>query len=1026
MGDLDLSFGTGGKVTTDLNFGYDWIYGTAVQSDGKIMAVGRTGTSGFDFAVVRYNTNGSLDASFGTGGKVVTDLGSSQDYAQGVVLQGDGKIVVAGYTGSGLTHDFAVVRYNPDGSLDTSFGTGGKVITDFGGDDFGRALVLQADGKIVVAGSYDSPGGTADEDFALARYNPDGSLDTTFGSGGKVLTNYNGPSRDMVHALVLQGDGKIVAAGESNQNFALARYNPDGSLDTTFGSGGRATTVFTYRQSVIRGLALQGDGKLVATGDSNGSAGTGDDFALARYNANGTLDTTFGSGGTVLTDFPGPVDVADAVALQPNGKILAAGYTTNGSGYNFGLIRYNPDGSLDFSFGSGGKVTTDFNGNADQAYALVLQGDGKIVAAGYSGNDFALARYLGDTTNTPPSANAGGPYTVAEGGSVRLDGSASSDPNQSSGTLTYAWDLNGNGVYGETGTAATRGDETGSQPTFSAASLDGPGTYTVSLKVTDSAGASSIASATINVVNVAPTVTAPADTTVLTNSTVTRYGSFTDPGPNSPWTGIVGFGDGSGSILTLNPDNTFSFSHVYTAAGNYTATVSITDKDGGTGSSSFVVHVVDTPVTVTAPAPATINEGSAYTAASSFSDPLGSGWTATVDYGDGSGVQALSLNPDQTFTLNHVYAASGNYAVVITVTDSSGAFGTAWARVMVNNVAPTASAGGNQTVNEGSPVTLNGTVLDPGPLDTFTYNWHVVSSNGQVVADGAAASFTFTPVDNGTYTVTFTVTDRDGAVGTDTAIITVNNVAPTVNAGPDGTAFESSPTVAAANPNDFSGTGSFRDPGADTWTATVDYGDGSGVQALAQNGDQTFNLRHTYQQVGVFLVTVTDKDGGVGVGTLHVTVNNLAPVLAGQANQSAGRAYPTTPQPRQLRRRPLRRPLGGGRQLGGRHGPRDLESGGRRHAGVAAPCLRRLRHLHGDHFRHRPLRGDRDGQLPGRGGQSRARGNPQCAARRRPRPGRDLHRQLHRPRPGGRLDGDGGFRRRRRPSAPRSECRPYL
>src|SRR5262249_19669816 len=152
-------------------------------------------------------------------------------------------------------------------------------------------------------------------------------------------------------------------------------------------------------------------------------------------------------------------------------------------------------------------------------------------------------------------------------------------------------------------------------------------------------------------------------------------------------------------------------------------------------------------------------------------------------------------------------------------------------------------AGGNVIVNEGTTLTLTSTVSDPGANDTFTYDWHVVSTNGQVSNDGSGRNFTFTPVDNGVYTVTLTVTDKDGGVGTDTAVVTVNNVPPSVYAGPDASATESMPTAGAPNPNDFVGNGSFSDPGADTWTATVDYGDGSGAQPLTLNAGKTFYLR---------------------------------------------------------------------------------------------------------------------------------------------------------------------------------------
>src|SRR5262249_24109986 len=187
-----------------------------------------------------------------------------------------------------------------------------------------------------------------------------------------------------------------------------------------------------------------------------------------------------------------------------------------------------------------------------------------------------------------------------------------------------------------------------------------------------------------------------------------------------------------------------------------------------------------------------INEGSTYSATGSFADLGATSWTATVDYGDGAGVHPLPLNPDQSFNLSHVYADNGVYTVSITLTDNFGVSASGSTRVTVNNVAPTVSAGGNRSANEGSLVTLNGADSDPGVNDTFTYNWHVVSSNGQVVSDGTAQNFSFTPVDNGTYTVTYTVTDKDGGVGTATEVITVNNVAPTVSAGGNQTVSEGS------------------------------------------------------------------------------------------------------------------------------------------------------------------------------------------------------------------------------------------
>jgi len=406
-GDLDATFGTGGKVTTDFAGNDDEAHGIAVQADGKLVTVGVAKTSrSNDFALARYNPNGSLDATFGTGGKVTTDFAGNDDAAFAVVLQSDGKIVVAGEAKTSRNQDFALARYNANGSLDATFGTGGKVMTDFNGDDDAAfALVLQPDGKLVAAGEAKT---SRNQDFALARYNANGSLDATFGTGGKVTTDFAGDD-DAAHGLVLQADGKLVAAGVARTSrsgdFALARYNANGSLDATFGTGGKVTTDFAGDDDAAFALVLQTDGKLVAAGGAKTS--TREDFALARYNADGSLDATFGTGGKLTTDFNGDDDEAHGLVLQPDGKLVAAGVAKTSRSNDFALARYNPDGSLDTTFGTGGKVTTDFARDDDAAFAVARQTDGKIVAAGgakvgrsrsdFSGSneDFALARYLG-------------------------------------------------------------------------------------------------------------------------------------------------------------------------------------------------------------------------------------------------------------------------------------------------------------------------------------------------------------------------------------------------------------------------------------------------------------------------------------------------------------------------------------------------------------------------------------------------------------------------------------------------------
>src|SRR5262249_11389312 len=253
-----------------------------------------------------------LDSTFGTGGKVKTNF-STFDYVGGLALQPDGKIIAAGMTAVNFNPSFAVARYNSNGTLDTTFGIGGREITGFAGPPQAFAAGVQADGKIVVAGYAHL---TAGWTFALARYNTNGTLDSTFGTGGKKTTAFGSSSVAQVSSIAIQADGKIVAAGfnlvNNVGNFALARYNTNGTLDTTFGSGGKKVTDLGADDRSYS-VALQSDGRIVAAGI------TGTDFALTRYNTNGTLDGTFGGGGKVITDFGGANDIALGVAIRTDG-----------------------------------------------------------------------------------------------------------------------------------------------------------------------------------------------------------------------------------------------------------------------------------------------------------------------------------------------------------------------------------------------------------------------------------------------------------------------------------------------------------------------------------------------------------------------------------------------------------------------------------------------------------------------------------------------------------------------------------
>jgi uncharacterized delta-60 repeat protein len=401
VGSLDGTFGNSGWVTTDFyGLGLDHAYSVAIQDDGKIVVAGATDDGdNSDFAVVRYDPDGCLDTSFGSGGRVVTDIGGGDDEAHSIAIQSDGKILVAGNVYNSGNWDFGLVLYNTDGSLDTGFGVEGRVITDIGGSyNFAYSIAMQADGKIVVVGAAANG---PDTDFAVVRYNGDGSLDTGFGIDGMVTTDVGG-SYDTAYSVAIQTDGKIVVAGNahngSNFDFGLVRYNSDGSLDTGFDGDGKITTSIGTSADEAYSVAIQDDGKIVVAGVANN--GSNNDFALARYNIDGSLDSGFDGDGIALTDFYNSHDMANSLAIQRDGKIVVVGVAYNPVNQDFALARYNTNGSLDISFGGDGEVTTDiYGGLSDEATSVAIQGNGKICVAGIanngSNNDFALARYYG-------------------------------------------------------------------------------------------------------------------------------------------------------------------------------------------------------------------------------------------------------------------------------------------------------------------------------------------------------------------------------------------------------------------------------------------------------------------------------------------------------------------------------------------------------------------------------------------------------------------------------------------------------
>ena len=343
--------------------------------------------------LLTYAAAGDIDPTFSGDGEQTTDFSGGIDRVYALAIQADGKIVAAGSaTSSAGDTDFALARYNANGNLDDNFDGDGKVTTDFGGLDDGiRAIAIQADGKIVVAGYADNS--VTHWNFAVARYNPDGSPDTSFSGDGRNALDFN-LGYDLASDLVIQTDGKILLGGSvdlfSGEDFGLMRFNGDGTLDTTFSGDGQQTTDFGSNDG-LSGLALQANGRIVVAGWTGGSGNS--DFALARYLINGNLDTSFSFDGKVTTDFSGESDLAEDVLIQTDGKIVAAGRATFAANENFGLARYLTDGTLDTAFSGNGKVNTDLGAN-DEVHALLLQANDKIVAVGQSGSsDLGLARY---------------------------------------------------------------------------------------------------------------------------------------------------------------------------------------------------------------------------------------------------------------------------------------------------------------------------------------------------------------------------------------------------------------------------------------------------------------------------------------------------------------------------------------------------------------------------------------------------------------------------------------------------------
>jgi uncharacterized delta-60 repeat protein len=780
-GDLDPTFGAGGSVRTDFAGNIDQANAVALQPDGKIVAAGSSFSNTKtveDFIVARYLANGTLDKRFGKNGKITTDFFRNVDSISAVAVQPDGRIVVAGFAqlggAGGNPRVFALARYTSDGLPDTSFGSGGALTTSFGGSFAGAsALMLQPDGKIVVAGTVDFNPSVPNTglDFALARYNSSGSLDGSFGVGGKVVFDFFG-SFDQANAAALQPDGKIIVVGSASYDsanrdigFALTRFNSDGSTDFGFGSGGKQITDFFGAGAKANGIVLQRDGRFVVAGTASDSATrpVATDFALARYNADGNLDTTFGSGGETAIPFPDSAsEQGNALVVAPDGKIIVTGaaFKTFSTAPDFALARYNSNGTPDVTFGSGGTLTTDFAGGTDVAQALAIQADGNVVAAGraFRGNfDLTLARYLNDVTavvdTTPPAspANLTGTFNV-QTGTIDLSWTAATDDT---GVAGYRIFRDG-GVDPIATVNATAFSDAGQT-----------GTHSYAIAAFDAAGNQSALSNSASVTVIADVTppTAPGGLSATAASTTAIDLSWSGSADDVGVTGYSIFRDGSATAIGTTAGLTFTDNGL-APGSTHSYTVAAFDAAGNPSDFSNTASA-----TTFAPPPPDVTPPSVpqnLTAAATAAGAINLSWSAASDdvgvtgyliFRDGSATPIRTVTGTTFSDAGQSGTHSYNVAAIDAAGNQSGLSNTATAAIpTTTQIVLSALTLNPSTVT--APANSSGTVSLSGPAPAGGVSIALRSSD-----TGKAAVPTAVVVPAGATSATFVITTFTGRLG---------------------------------------------------------------------------------------------------------------------------------------------------------------------------------------------------------------------------------------------------------------------
>jgi uncharacterized delta-60 repeat protein len=879
VGGLDPTFGAGGTVRTALGgaASAEVAAAVAVQADGKVVVAATLEDRAL--AVLRYNPNGTPDLTFGAGGLARLDLGADA-VAAGVALDAQGRIVVAGSRLLGGRHQFAVARLAPGGGLDAAFGDAGIRAFDFGGllDD-AQAVALDAQGRVLLAGT--TLQGATGFDVAVARLTPAGALDAGFGAGGRRVLHLGG-GQDRGLAVAADAQGRVVVAGSTDRgaatgaDMAVLRLTAAGDLDPAFGVGGVRTIATGAGDDVARGMALDTRGRIVVAGSTVHPLTQGTDFAVSRLTADGALDAAFGAGGTRTIDLGGTDDRAWAVAADGDDRIVAAGQSNaRGVGSDLAVVRLSPAGPLDTAFDADGIQTIDLGTPNDAALAVAL-GRGRIVVAGATGAavaapDIALACL---TTEIPPAASppvarvAPAVGRVAEGGTLTLDATASTDPDAGTGdALSFAWDLDGDGQFD---------DATGPVATLSALALDGrPGaSVSARVRVTDATGLAATAAATIAVDNRPPSL-APISpgVAVRAGAVATQRGTWGDAPADADGVTLVA---NLGAVLKA-ADGTWSWSLAATAelAPTTTVRISATDDDGGTSIATFTVATAPAAtggptiggIAVDGPAREGTPVGLAVAASHPGSLPL----TYAFDW-EGDGVYEVS---GASATASHVFADDGTYRVGVRVTDRDGGQAVASVAVVVANVAPTgllSLAPGPDPAEGGALVARLEGVVDPGddvPRYSFALSRNALAGGYEDAATEPSARLAI-PAD-GAVTVWARVFDEDGGVSESSRSVTVINVAPTPTLGlATGTLVEGAPIAL---------TGAATDPGAGDAVTLSWRVSRAGVPFGPTGTGPAFSF--TPDDDGLYVVTLaaTDDAGDRREVARTLSVANAAPVL---------------------------------------------------------------------------------------------------------------------------------------------------